>query len=250
MKKSLFALAFIACFALGASELETLEKECNDGNMESCHTAAFICKVGAASLKLLEKACDGGNMKSCFYAATRHEDPVKSYELFKKACDGEEDLACNAVIAKIIDEDPKEGIKFAERKCSEGSGISCLNLGVLYHAGKFVEKNIKEAINYYDKACNAKIGDAISCESLMKMYDEGKEVKMDKLKSGVYMEKGCDLGDCIACYNFANFNYYTIKDKSKAAQYYKKACDISKDHIIFRESEIYEKSCDMYELLK
>ena len=221
MKKSLFALAFIACFAFGASELETLEKECNDGNM-----------------------------KSCFFAAIWHKDPAKRHELFKKACDGGEDLACNAVIAKIINEDPKEGIKFAERKCSEGSGKSCLNLGMLYHTGKFVEKNIKEAINYYDKACNAKIGDAISCEVLMTMYDDGKDVKMDKLKAAVYMKKGCDLGDCVACYNFANFNYYTMKDKSKAAQYYKKACDISKDHIIFRESEIYEKSCDMYELLK
>lgn len=221
MKKSLFALAFIACFAFGASELETLEKECNDGNM-----------------------------KSCFFAAIWHKDPAKRHELFKKACDGGEDLACNAVIAKIINEDPKKGIKFAERKCSEGSGISCLNLGMLYHAGKFVEKNIKEAINYYDKACNAKIGDAISCESLMKMYDEGKEVKMDKLKSGVYMKKGCDLGDCVACNNFANFNYYTMKDKSKAAQYFKKACDTCKDDLILRESEIYKESCDMYELLK
>ena len=41
MKKSLFALAFIACFAFGATELETLEKECNDGNMESCLRAAL-----------------------------------------------------------------------------------------------------------------------------------------------------------------------------------------------------------------
>ena len=250
MKKSLFALALAVCFAFGASECEKYEKECNDGNMKSCHTAAFICEVGAASLKLLEKACDGGNIESCLFAATQHKDPAKSYELFKKACDGGEDLACPFVIYKIIDEDPKEGIKFAERKCSEGSGNSCGFLAAFYHAGKFVEKNIKEAINYYDKACNAKIGHAFSCESLMKMYDEGKEGKMDKLKSGVYMKKGCDLGDCVACYNFANFNYYTIKDKSKAAQYYKKACDISKDHIIFRESEIYEKSCDMYELLK
>jgi len=111
MKKSLFALARAACFALGASEFEKFEKECNDGNMESCYFAAY-----------------------------QHEDSAKKHKLFKKACDGGEDLACNAVIVKIINEDPKEGIKFAERKCSEGSGISCLNLGMLYHAGEFVEK--------------------------------------------------------------------------------------------------------------
>ncbi len=36
MKKLLFALALAVCFAFGASELEALEKECNDGNMKSC----------------------------------------------------------------------------------------------------------------------------------------------------------------------------------------------------------------------
>ena len=41
MKKTLFALAFTAYFAFGSSELEILEKECNDGNMESCLKAAF-----------------------------------------------------------------------------------------------------------------------------------------------------------------------------------------------------------------
>ena len=228
MKKSLFTLAFIACFAFadldGLKFAEAEEKKCEGGDMDACYVAGL-------------SYIDNGN-------------PDKGVDILKKACDRGGDLACNDVIVKIIDEDPKEGIKFAERKCSEGSGKSCLNLGMLYHTGKFVEKNIKEAINYYDKACNAKIGDAISCEVLMTMYDDGKDVKMDKLKAAVYMKKGCDLGDCVACYNFANFNYYTMKDKSKAAQYYKKACDISKDHIIFRESEIYEKSCDMYELLK
>jgi len=228
MKKSLFTLAFIACFA-------------------------FADLDGLKFAEAEEKKCEGGDMDACYVAGLSYinnGNPDKGVDILKKACDRGGDLACNDVIVKIIDEDPKEGIKFAERKCSEGSGKSCLNLGMLYHTGKFVEKNIKEAINYYDKACNAKIGDAISCEVLMTMYDDGKDVKMDKLKAAVYMKKGCDLGDCVACYNFANFNYYTMKDKSKAAQYYKKACDISKDHIIFRESEIYEKSCDMYELLK
>jgi len=55
MKKSLFALAFIACFAFGATELETLEKECNDGNMESCLRAALQYEDNTKTLKLLEK---------------------------------------------------------------------------------------------------------------------------------------------------------------------------------------------------
>ena len=55
MKKTLFALAFTAYFAFGSSELEILEKECNDGNMESCLKAAFQYEDDDKTLKLVKK---------------------------------------------------------------------------------------------------------------------------------------------------------------------------------------------------
>ena len=55
MKKTLFALAFTAYFAFGSSELEILEKECNDGNMESCLKAAFQYEDDDKKLKLVKK---------------------------------------------------------------------------------------------------------------------------------------------------------------------------------------------------
>ena len=65
MKKSLFALAFIACFAFGAPDLATAEKECDGGNMKSCAEAGLQCKDEVKKLKLFEKACDGGDGVAC-----------------------------------------------------------------------------------------------------------------------------------------------------------------------------------------
>nr|WP_314218695.1 hypothetical protein [uncultured Campylobacter sp.] len=65
MKKSLFALAFIAYFAFGAPDLATAEKEGDGGNMKSCAEAGLQCKDEVKKLKLFEKACDGGDGVAC-----------------------------------------------------------------------------------------------------------------------------------------------------------------------------------------
>ncbi|WP_298059071.1 hypothetical protein [uncultured Campylobacter sp.] len=53
-------MAFTADFAFGSSKFETPEKECNDGDMESCLKAAFQYEDDDKKLKLVKKACDSG----------------------------------------------------------------------------------------------------------------------------------------------------------------------------------------------
>jgi len=227
MKKSLFALAFTACFALGASELETLEKECNDGNMESCLRAALQYEDNTKTLKLLEKTCDGGYEPSCLVMSIR-----------------------------MMQENPKKGIEYHEKRCDAGDATYCGLLGSMYSDGDGVEKDISKAIIYHDKACNLgqKLS-ALSCSMLAEMYRKGDGVKINLMKAAVYDKKGCDIADELAsCYNFALFNYNS-NDKSKAARYYKKACDLGKNkNSPFMNppefKELWQKSCDMYELLK
>ena len=86
MKKLLFALAFIACFAFGTSEYEKFEKECNDGNIESCYKAGLLCEDNATSFKLFEKACNGGCEEGCLSASEiiMQEDSKKASDLLKK----------------------------------------------------------------------------------------------------------------------------------------------------------------------
>ena len=224
MKKSLFALALAACFAFGTFECEKFEKECNDDNMESCYKAGLLCENNATSFKLFEKACNGGCEEGCLSAS----------EI-------------------IMQEDSKKGIRYLEKNCNAKCTICCGLLGIKYSLGVDVEKDISKGITYYDKACDG--GEELSCSMLADMYDKGKGVKKDEMRAAVYYKKGCDIaGDLPSCFNFAVFNY-NINDKSKAAQYFKKACDLGKNkNSLFMNlpefKETWQKSYDMYELLK
>lgn len=106
MKKILFALAFTAYFAFGSSELEILEKECNNGNMESCLKAAFQYEDDDKTLKLVKKACDGGNK-----------------------------LGCLTMSGIMMQKDPKKGIEYLEKRCDAGESTDCGLLGTMYSGG-------------------------------------------------------------------------------------------------------------------
>ena len=146
MKKLLFALALAVCFAFGASECEKYEKECNDGNMESCLRAALQYEDDTKTLKLLEKTCDGG------------------YE-----------LGCLTMSGIMMRENPKKGIEYHKKRCDAGDAMYCGLLGSMYSDGDGVEKDISKAIIYHDKACN--LGLELSCAMLAEMYSKGDGVK-------------------------------------------------------------------------
>ena len=153
-----------------------------------------------------------------------------------------------------MQEDSKKGIRSLEKNYNAKCTICCGLLGIKYSLGVDVEIDISKGITYYDKACDG--GEELSCSMLADMYDKGKGVKKDEMRAAVYYKKGCDIaGELLNCYNFAVFNHYVEKDKSKAAQYFKKACDLGKNkNSLFMNlpefKETWQKSCDMYELLK
>ncbi|AFX91420.1 secreted protein [Helicobacter pylori Aklavik117] len=43
--------------------------------------------------------------------------------------------------------------KYFKKACDLKEGMGCYNLGVLYQNGEGVEKDLKKATQYYQKAC-------------------------------------------------------------------------------------------------
>ncbi|GAA7791982.1 hypothetical protein NP0149_03910 [Helicobacter pylori] len=77
------------------------------------------------------------------------------------------------------------------------SGGGCCNLGVLYHNGEGVEKNLTKAAQFYSKACELKEG--VWCGALGGLYYNGDGVKQDSKKAVALFEKACKLGAQKAC---------------------------------------------------
>ncbi len=77
------------------------------------------------------------------------------------------------------------------------NGGGCKNLGVLYHNGEGVEKDLIKAAYFYSKACDLKEG--MGCGNLGVLYYNGDGVKRDSKKADQYFSKACKLGDQEAC---------------------------------------------------
>lgn len=192
-------------------------------------TSAFV--FANEDLKTLEKECENGVAKSCYLAGGQYytgyleakQDYEKALKYYTKGCEAKED--------------------------SEDKFSSCTQLGLMYFFGQGVEKNLKKAVELYEKACDGK--NSNGCLGLADAYDNGIVVKQDKIKAAAMHRNNCDENNnFVSCYLFALISENS--DKQKTAIYYKKACDIGKDDMkvqLLNQGE-WQDACNKYEILK
>jgi len=85
------------------------------------------------------------------------------------------------------------------------------------------------------------------------MYYNGMGVPQDKVKGAGYVKRACDAGDWVACKNFAVY-HYNHGDRSKVAQYLKKACEMGRNDSsvqnIPEQREMWQQACQLSESLR
>lgn len=186
-------------------------------------------EITADDISWAAKSCDKGDIKACGALAQVYnygwgvpQDLLKAAPLYVKACKG-------------------------------GDAESCVNLGILYQSGEGMPRDEAKAAELFDKACDD--GHAIGCSNAGSAYIRGRGVRKDAIKGVGYYVRGCymDIADSwLACLNLARL--YEGADNTKAAQYYKKACELgSKDRFMSSVAEherVWQSSCESYERLK
>ena len=186
-------------------------------------------EITADDISRATKSCDKGDMKLCGALAQIYnygwgvpQDLLKAAPLYVKACKG-------------------------------GDVESCVNLGILYQSGEGMPRDETKAAELFDKACDD--GHAIGCSNAGSAYIKGRGVRKDAIKGVGYYVRGCDMDitdSWLACLNLARL--YEGADNAKAAQYYKKACELgSKDRFMSSVTEherAWQSSCESYERLK
>jgi hypothetical protein len=68
---------------------------------------------------------------------------------------------------------------------------------VAYASGKGEPKDVKRAVEVYQKACDG--GETFGCANLGWMYDYGKGVSKDKKRAVALYQKACEGGDQWGC---------------------------------------------------
>ena len=85
------------------------------------------------------------------------------------------------------------------------------------------------------------------------MYYDGEGVSQDIVKGAEYVKRACDAGDWVACSNFA-LHHYIFGNQSKAAQYFKKACEMGRNDYgvknVPEEREMWQNACNMSNALR
>ena len=134
----------------------------------------------------------------------------------------------------------KEAIPYLEKAVALGENYAVAFLAAIYGG----LRDYPNAKKYAEIGCNKGNGDlvqALSCGGLGEMYENGKGVRQDDAKAAELWKKACDMEADIACYNLGVLyarGQGVRQDKSIAKQYYGKACDLG-----------FQLGCDNYKLL-
>ena len=121
----------------------------------------------------------------------------------------------------------KEAIPYYEKAIALGDNRGYASLGTTYHK----LQDYYNAKKYYEIACNKGNGDIFQSEPCLKlglMYCEGKGVRQDYAKAAELYKKACDMKYGFACNELGvlyNNGQGVRQNRSTAKQYFGRACD-------------------------
>ena len=189
---------------------------------------AFGVTFSKEQVKEFEQKCEAGDSQACGYAGAFYQEPTEFG-------------------GNVSDRNYKKVLYYFKKACDGDYYAACSDLGTMYLSGEEVKKDYKKAIELLDKACKGGYG----CNNLGVMYANGKGIKRDEIRAMGYYRRSCDAGNWLACGNFAS-HLENGGDRSRAAQYYQKACELGKKQpLLFDEDKNhFQHFCDKYDILK
>ncbi|WP_148803698.1 tetratricopeptide repeat protein [Campylobacter concisus] len=135
-------------------------------------------------------------------AALKNKDYEKAEKILNKECGQNRAWACNQLAflyakgdLKILSlfESAKKAKELYQKACDGGNANGCAGLGEMF----FREQNYAKAFELYQKACDDE--DGYGCGRLASLYYKGLGIEKDKSKAKELNKKACDLGNQFSC---------------------------------------------------
>ncbi len=165
--------------------------------------------VSASPYTDIVEACHNKEMKGC-YELGRHFQHRKEYSKSRR---------------------------YFTMACTNGFDKACIKLGVMYHYGKGIKKNLSKASKYYKKVCDNGNGEGCSMLGVLEMSKKSGSTE----QALVHFARGCKKGDAFGCSKYAKYtksDNYGTKDLAKAKKAYVNACKLNKQEC-FTLAEAY-----------
>lgn len=192
--------------------MEYYLKAADMGNAKAMFYLSILIDDNSKSVEWLQKSADGGNLDGMFVLGSFHQtgykglikDINKTLYWYQKAAEGG---SCNATsslaslymlgfdvpidFAKAVQWN-KKTIENINPDCLHIQSVSMNYIGEIYEkGGNGIEKNLNIAIEWYQKATEAKNYDGIL--NLARLYEEGKGVAKDKKKAKELIAKAEEI---------------------------------------------------------
>ena len=156
---------------------------------------------------------------------------AKSIKLLRKAADkgnakAQRSLGVRYHDGNGVEKDLVEAVKWYRKAAAQGLAQAQHNLGWCYDNGEGIEKNTLEAVKWYRKA--AEQGNAKAQYEIGVRYCNGDGVEKDLVEAAKWMRKAADQGNAKAQCSLGNFYYKgdgVQKDAVEAVKWYHKAAD-------------------------
>jgi uncharacterized protein len=123
----------------------------------------------------------------------------------------------------------EDGPQKCKTRCDQGSQTSCASLGLMYLRGQFVKSDLAAAEPLLQKACDANV--PVGCGGLGSLF----VVRGNRELGRPLLERGCNMGDGLACESVAG-----IEGELEAA---KPKRDIKE--LIRRQTPFYRRACEL-----
>lgn len=245
---------YVLMEARNAEAVEVLERACDRGSGAGCTHLAYLYVTGVLvakndirALDFYTRGCNYGDARGCYNMGVLHDQgrgasmsAARAVTAYEKACAAGVSMACTD--AGFLYErglgamkDPVRAAEMYRLGC-EGSPceppniVGCVNLGKAYRDGTGVTKDPARAAEIFRTTCERKVDAAEegsrvrACVLFGAFQISGFGVPEDVEAGLARSADGCARGDAVGCFNIAS-NHAFRKDFTRAAEFYKKACD-------------------------
>ena len=196
----------------------------------------------ACVARMLTEACSLGDAPACGYAGRMWldgrgvtPDIERGLGLVLQSCEGGVAPACMAGLRWLSEARREQSVKDGpelhkrlddEHSCLMGSADACMQLGLSFYAGSApYPRDLARAAVEYQRGCD--LGNGLACSNLGDAYEYGTGVPRDLSHAATLYERACRIGKALGCSNLGHLLKHgegVTRDVARARALFRDAC--------------------------
>jgi uncharacterized protein len=231
-----------ACPVAGAGSCAgSSASECTQRAMTAWGQAGDDRDVACVA-RMLTEACSLGDAPACGYAGRMWidgrgvgPDADRGVAMLLTACESGVALECMAGLRWLSEAggDPSRKDAPALRQrfddqhgCLTGSADTCMQLGLAFYAGTApFPRDLPRSAAAYQRGCD--LGQGLACSNLGDAYEYGSGVPRDLSRAAAFYERACRTGNALGCSNLGHLLKHgegVARDAQRARALFRDAC--------------------------